>query len=157
VDPWWAIRIFNYSPIFSPPDRTVVQVMADSAWEPWRQLHENKEAYEAEKKRVAAQVLRSLSDVWPGIADQVDMIDVATPYTMWRHTLNREGAYEGFAVTSKVLNAKIYRTLPGLGNFYMAGQWTSPGGGVVPCLLTGRHAAMLLCRQDSRPFKTTMT
>jgi phytoene dehydrogenase-like protein len=157
VERWWPIRIFNYSPNFSPPDRTVVQVMADSAWEPWRQLHEDKEAYEAEKQKVAAQVLSGLSDVWPGIADQVDMTDVATPYTMWRYTLNREGAYEGFAITSKALNTKIYRTLPGLGNFYMAGQWTSPGGGVVPSLMTGRHAVMLLCKEDSKPFKTTMT
>ncbi len=156
VDRWWPIRIFNYSPIFSPSGKTVIQVMADSAWQPWRELHDDTEAYQAEKKAVASQVLDGLSDVWPRIANQVEMINVATPYTFWRYTLNRQGAYEGFAITSKSIRRKIYRTLPGLSNFFMAGQWTSPGGGVVPSLMTGRHAAMLLCKQDSRPFETAL-
>jgi phytoene dehydrogenase-like protein len=156
VDRWWLIRIFNYSPVFAPPGKTVLQVMVDSAWQPWRDLRDDPEAYRAQKKAVAAQVLGNLCDVWPGIADQVEMTDVATPYTFWRHTLNREGAYQGFAITPQTLRGTIRRTLPGLRSFYMAGQWTSPGGGVVPCIMTGRHAVMLLCRQDSRRFETTM-
>jgi hypothetical protein len=44
------------------------------------------------------------------------------------------------------------RTLPGLANFYMAGQWVMPGGGVPPCLYSGRHGVQILCRRDGKPF-----
>jgi phytoene desaturase len=48
----------------------------------------------------------------------------------------------------------VERTLPGLKDFYMAGQWVMPGGGVPSCLYSGRHAVQLLCKQDGRPFST---
>ena len=31
----------------------------------------------------------------------------------------------------------------------MAGQWVVPGGGGIPTLVSGKHAAMLLCRRAS--------
>ena len=49
------------------------------------------------------------------------------------------------------MKAEPLRTLPGLSDFFMAGQWVTPGGGVLPCLYTGRHAVQLLCRRDGRP------
>jgi phytoene dehydrogenase-like protein len=149
---WLPIRIFNYGPVFAPPGKTVIQVMAESAWQPWRDLRDDMQAYRSEKELLATQVLESLSDVWPGIDSRVEMVDVATPYTYWRYTLNRRGAYEGFDITPETINTRIKRTLPGLRNFYMAGQWTIPGGGVVPSLMTGRHAVMLLCNDDAKPF-----
>jgi phytoene dehydrogenase-like protein len=152
VHDWLPIRIFNYGPDFSPPGKTVVQVMAESAWQPWQELRNDRAAYKAEKEILSAQVLESLSDLWPGIDQLVEMADVATPYTYWRYTLNRHGAYEGFDITPESINTKIHRTLPGLANFHMAGQWVSPGGGVVPTLMTGRHAVMLICRDDAKPF-----
>jgi phytoene dehydrogenase-like protein len=153
---WLAVRLFNYSQAFAPPGKTVVQVMIESAWEPWNALRADMQAYRAEKERLAQQVLQKLVKIWPGITDQVEMTDVATPYTYYRYTLNRQGAYEGFAITPAAIRAKIHRTLPGLSNFYMAGQWVSPGGGVIPCLMTGKHAVMLLCHQDGKKFETRM-
>jgi phytoene dehydrogenase-like protein len=43
-----------------------------------------------------------------------------------------EGAFEGFAITDKIFSTTVKRTLPGLDNFFMAGQWVVPGGGVIP-------------------------
>jgi phytoene dehydrogenase-like protein len=155
IDKWLPVRIFNYSPLFSPPGKTVIQVMMESTWQPWRDLREKKEAYKSEKNQLADQVLECLANIWPDLAKQVEVRDVSTPYTFWRYTLNRQGAYEGFAATPQAIRAPIYRSLPRLSNFYMAGQWTSPGGGVVPSLMTGKHAVMLLCQQDSKSFRTT--
>jgi len=45
------------------------------------------------------------------------------------------------------------RTLPGLRRFAMAGQWVMPGGGVPTCLLSGRDAVRILCRQDGVTFR----
>lgn len=153
-DGWLSVRLFNYSPIFAPPGKTVVQIMAETEWQPWLDLRQNMDAYRVAKEKVAAGVLARLDRLWPGLAGQVEMIDVATPYTTWRYTLNHQGAFEGFLPTPKTVWAEVPRTLPGLKNFYMAGQWVMPGGGVAPCLASGRHAAMLLCRDSGQPFRT---
>ena len=150
-----VVRIFNYCPDCAPSGRTLVQVMVESTWQPWKDLWEDKEAYNAEKEKTAALVLESLEDVWPGIKDQVEMTNVATPHTWWRFTRNRQGAFEGFAITNKIFTTQVKRTLPGLENFFMAGQWVVPGGGVIPTLVSGKHAAMLLCRRDAKSFHVT--
>jgi len=156
TDNWLPIRIFNYGDGFSPQGKTVVQVMIMSQWDPWHTLRQNEAAYKKEKEALARQIIESLGHVWPGLEKDVDMTDVATPHTWWRYTLNRKGAFEGFAVTHETVYTKMYRTLPGLDNLFLAGQWNSPGGGVIPSFMTGKHAVMLMCKQAGRKF-TTMT
>jgi phytoene dehydrogenase-like protein len=48
------------------------------------------------------------------------------------------------------------KTLPGLERFYMAGQWVEPGGGLPPAAMSGRNVIRTICRQDKRPFVTTV-
>jgi hypothetical protein len=60
------VRIFNYSSAFAPEGKTVLQVMIESAWDPWCALREDMQAYRAEKKEVEQQVLTSLQKIWPG-------------------------------------------------------------------------------------------
>jgi phytoene desaturase len=146
-------RILNYSDRFAPRGKTVVQVMFDSDWDYWYGLQsENKNAYKKEKSRVAAEVLERLQRHYPGIASQVEVTDVATPYTTWRYTLNHRGSYEGWLMQADNMMEQIERTLPGLSGFFMAGQWVVPGGGVAPSLYSGRHAVQLLCREDRKRF-----
>jgi phytoene desaturase len=149
------VRTFNYSPRFAPPGKTVVQVEMDTDWDFWNELQRDDRArYEAEKQRIASEVLARLAAHYPGISSKVEVTDVATPYTFWRYTLNDKGAWEGWLMTAETLRTSVERTLPGLKDFYMAGQWVMPGGGVPSCLYSGRHAVQLLCKQDGRPFST---
>jgi phytoene dehydrogenase-like protein len=148
-------RIFNYSPHFAPPGKTVVQASLDTEWDYWNDLQRRDRAqYDAAKERIAHQVLQRLERHYPGLSSQVEVTDVVTPYTFWRYTLNHEGAWEGWLMTAKAMRTMVERTLPGLSDFYMAGQWVMPGGGVPSCLYSGRHAIQLLCRQDGKGFQT---
>jgi phytoene dehydrogenase-like protein len=149
------VRIFNYSPRFAPPGKTVVQAEFETGWDYWNDLQrEDRAGYDAEKERVAAQVLERLGAHYPGISSRVEVTDVATPYTFWRYTLNHRGAWEGWLMTPEAIRTTIERTLPGLDNFYMAGQWVMPGGGVPYVLYSGQHAVQLLCHQHGRSFVT---
>ncbi|MHB1033875.1 MAG: phytoene desaturase family protein [Pirellulales bacterium] len=150
-----GLRIMNYTGRFAPPGKTVVQAIFQTTWDWWNDLSRDRAAYRAEKQRVAAEVLRRLEGPYPGISAQVEMSDVATPYTTWRFTLNRQGAYEGWLPTHQAMVTRVEKTLPGLANFYMAGQWVMPGGGVLPCLYSGRHVVQILCHRDRKPFQTT--
>lgn len=148
-----SLRIFNYAPDFAPPGKTVVQAAFETPWSHWSTLAQmNRDAYESEKERVAREVIRRLELHYPGISRQVELIDVATPYTTWHYTRNREGSYRGWLATPDVLVASVKRSLPGLERFFMAGQWVVPGGGVPACLLSGRQAVQLLCHSEGHPF-----
>jgi phytoene dehydrogenase-like protein len=152
--PWLSVRVFNYGESFAPAGKTVVQAAFDSEWAYWNGLRQrDRAAYDGEKQRVAAEVLERLETVLPGLGSDVEVTDVATPYTTWRYTRNREGAYMGWLPTPKAVTSRVARMLPGLRDFYMAGQWVMPGGGVPPCLASGKHAVQLLCRRDRRAFR----
>ena len=38
----------------------------------------------------------------------------------------------------------------------MAGQWVMPGGGVPPCLYSGRHVIQILCKRDENTFTASL-
>ena len=151
------LRIFNYSSKFAPPGKTVIQASFETEWDFWNELQQERPKYDAEKQRVADEVLTRLEVYYPGVSSSVEVTDVAKPYTTWRYTLNHKGAYEGWLPTPKNIMTVIPRALPGLDNFYMAGQWVVPGGGVPPCLYSGRHVVQILCHRDGKPFSTSTT
>ena len=98
-----------------------------------------------------------LDQRFPGLASQVEMHDVATPMTWERYTGNWQSGFDGWLVTTKTFGMRMSKTLPGLENFYMAGQWVEPGGGGVPIVATsGRNVIQIICEQDKKSFVTSI-
>jgi phytoene dehydrogenase-like protein len=114
-----------------------MRVYFASDYEYWKMLRQDPERYEAEKEQIADQVVASLDRRFPGLAARVEMRDVATPITFERYTGNWLGTFLGWRITTKTLRLRMGKTLPGLKNFYMAGQWVEPGGGVPTAALSG--------------------
>jgi len=153
----FAFHIYNDDQTMAPPGKTVVQVILHTDFDWWYDLQEKDRAsYNAEKKRVAKDVLAQLECYLPGITSQVEITDVATPYTFWRYTRNYRGAFEGWLLAPETMGTSMEKTLPGLSNFYMAGQWVEPGGGIPTALFSGRNLIKRLCDQDGKQFSTTM-
>ena len=46
------------------------------------------------------------------------------------------------------------KTLPGPGNFYMAGQRVEPGGRLPTVAVSGRNAIQLICSKEQLTFRT---
>ena len=151
----FPIRIFNYGAGFAPAGRTVFQVLLITDWNFWNDMINDRPRYQTEKKRVCDEILARLEPHYPGITSQVELLDMATPHTTWRFTLNHEGAFMGWSPTPQALRTPFKKTLPGLDDFYMAGQWVMPGGGIPPCLYSGRHVIQILCKRDGKKFATT--
>lgn len=84
------------------------------------------------------------------------MIDVATPMTWVRFTGNWRGAYEGWYTTTETFMLQMSKILPGLANFFMAGQWVNPGGGQPTAVVSGRHTIQMICKNDKKRFVTSM-
>jgi len=149
------VHIFNFDPSLAPTGKTLLTVMLDSDYEYWKKLKQNPERYKAEKERIADVVVTSLDRRFPGLAAQVEMRDVATPMTFERYTGNWQGTFEGWLITTKNVNMRMCKTLPRLANFYMAGQWVMPGGGLPSGIMTGRYVIQIICKKDKKKFITS--
>lgn len=150
------LHVYNFDPTLAPEGKTVIKFMINTEYEPWDDLYKNAEAYKAEKERLAGELLAILEKRFPGISDQVEMIDVATPMTWVRYTGNWKGSYEGWMEISMGFGKRMDKTLPGLDGFYMAGQWVEPGGGLPPAAQSGRNVIQIICKKDKRRFATTV-
>jgi len=145
------VFIYNFDPTLARPGKTLLTVYYNTDYDYWRQLRQDLPRYNSEKERIARDVIAGLELRFPGISEQVEMRSVATPVTWERYTGNWRGAYEGWMFGA---SDNVSKTLPGLDNFYMAGQWVNPGGGMPPAVMSGNHTIQFICHKDTKKFVT---
>ncbi len=146
-------RVFNYSPHFAVAGKTSIVASIETDYEFWRDLRKNdRDAYRKAKQELSDAILQKLENYLPGLTESLEVTDTSSPETFVRYTSNYRGAYEGFLPNPENIFKVVERTLPGLKDFYMAGQWVMPGGGIPPSLLSGRHAVQLFCHDHEIPF-----
>ena len=66
------------------------------------------------------------------------------------------GLAAGRYAQMKLMLLGMSKTLPGLKNFYMAGQWVEPGGSVPLAAQSARNVIQLICHADGREFTTSI-
>jgi phytoene dehydrogenase-like protein len=155
-----STRHFCYDPTMAPAGKSAITVMFVSDHAYWKELAEDPERYEAEKKDIAIKVIEQLEQHYPGITDQVEAVDVATPLTYERYTGNWQGSMEGWMITTETMGMSfgkgMDKTLPGLENLYMIGQWVEPGGGLPPAATSARKVIGMICKRDDKEFKASL-
>jgi phytoene dehydrogenase-like protein len=147
-----SVTVYNFDRSLAPAGKTLAIVSISADYDRWKALREDPVRYRAEKELAAERVIDALEQRIPGIRAKVEMRDVATPVTWERYTGNWRGSYEGWLPSGQSLGKSMSKTLPGLSDFYMVGQWVSPGGGLPPAVSTGRHVVQILCKNDGRRF-----
>lgn len=150
--PYMIIHVFAYDTTLAPEGKTPVIVRFFTDFDYWQKLYADKKAYKAEKEKLANDVIRALSDIYPGIESDIEVTDVATPPTYVRYTGNWKGATMSWLPTTSNFGKSLPKVLPGLKSFYMAGQWLVPGGGVPNAFKTGREAVQHMCKADKKKF-----
>ena len=152
------VHVFNHDPSMAPEGKTTIIVMMYGDYDYWKNLAQGTKAYNEAKKAVGTAIAGLLEEKFPGIAEKIEMIDVATPVTFERYTGNWKGSFEGWQITpenSGTLMKKMPQTLPGLKNFYMCGQWVEPGGGLPTGVMSGRRLIKAVCKEDKKKFRVT--
>ncbi|MHC4259478.1 MAG: phytoene desaturase family protein [Planctomycetota bacterium] len=151
-----GVRIFNCDPTLSPEGKTLITIVFPTAdykyWQNFR--NDDIERYRSEKDRIGKEVIEALDKKLGDIESNVDVIDVSTPATVIRYTNNWKGSFEGWILTPKIGMKQMAKVLPGLDNFYMAGQWVEPGGGLPAALMSGRNVTQIICKRDRKKFVT---
>ena len=149
-----SYRCFYFDPTFAPAGKTALTCFLPTYdWEHWTHLREREpERYRAEKARIAELVVDILERTHPGLRSSIEVTDVSTPATVVRFTGNWRGSMEGWLPTPEIGLRPLPNRLPGLANFFMAGQWIMPGGGLPGGLMSARAAVRDLCAEDRVPF-----
>jgi phytoene dehydrogenase-like protein len=150
-------HIYNHDPSMAPEGSTAITVMLDTNHDYWKELAENRQIYLEKKDEISKQVIAALGERFPGLPDQVEAVDVATPMTFIRYTGNWKGSFEGWLITPEnagVVMKPMAQDLPGLGNFYLCGQWVEPGGGLPTAIMSARRLFKTICKKEGRKFRS---
>lgn len=150
------VRSYSFDPTMAAQGKTTLVVQFTTDYDFWHKLRQEPHQYRAEKEAIVQAVIAGLEERFPGITEQVEMTDIATPITWERYTGNWRGSYEGWMFDSDFsLMSSMRKTLPGLKNFYMAGQWVNPGGGIPTAVMSGNHTIQMICRKDNKKFTSS--
>jgi phytoene dehydrogenase-like protein len=123
----------------------------------WQRIYGRK-LYDTEQTQVSDIVIDYLEKIYPGIRQQIEVVDVATPLSYERYTGNWQGSSCGWLLTPKTMMMMIQgmsKTLPRLKRLVMAGQWVEPGGSVPVVAMSGRNAIQMICHEDGKSFVTS--
>lgn len=150
------VRKMDFDPAIAPPGKTVLSTMIPTRnFAYWQGLRESdREKYGYEKQRILHYFIDTLEQKYGNIREHIEETDVSTPATIYRYTGNWQGSYEGWLLVPGMGFGSLKKTLPGLRNFYMAGQWVEPGGGLPTALMSGRMVSQLICHREGKSFKT---
>jgi phytoene dehydrogenase-like protein len=149
------VEPFGFDPSLAPAGKTVLKVVMATSYAYWRDLRRTPSLYLDEKHRVAEAVIGLLNARFPHLREKIEVVDVATPMTTEHFTGNGHGYRAPISAMALALftGRRLSQTLPGLGHFYMVGQWAGVGGVPVVAAM-GRDVVHDICRQDGRIFTT---
>jgi phytoene dehydrogenase-like protein len=145
------VHIYNQDPTLAPEGKTSVTIMLESDYNYWKNLSEDRTLYLKKKEEIVTRVIGLLEQRFPGITEQVEVTDVATPLTFERYTGNWKGSFEGWLITPEnayTMTRPMPQTVAGLKNFYMCGQWVEPGGGLPTAIISAHRLFKAICRED---------
>lgn len=151
-----GIRVYSYDKTLIKNGKTaltsfVFQTPEQSDY--WKKLYADKEAYTAEKKRVAGEIMVRILKRFPELNGRIKLIDVATPVTYERCCGAYKGSWMAFMATPRSKMAQGHNgKIEGIENFQLSGQWVySPGG--LPCaLVTGKFAVQRICSNEKMNY-----
>ncbi len=146
----YSVMNYSFDTTMAPEGKTTIVLRYDSPWKLWEKM--DAKEYKGEKLLIQKDATAYLEKVYPGISEFIEVIDVATPKTDVSYTGVKDGAYEGFMPSKTNMMKSLKMQLPKLQNFYMAGQWLFPGGGLPPSAQTGKWAVQLICKKEKQEF-----
>jgi phytoene dehydrogenase-like protein len=149
-----GVKHYCFDPSLAPAGKSVIETMLPTKYSYWQHIY-GRRLYDTEQDQVADVIAGFLDKLYPGIQSQIEVIDVATPLSYERYTGNWMGSTCGWLLTKQTMRMMIEgmgKTLPGLSQFYLAGQWVEPGGSVPIAAMSGRNVIQLVCAADGQEF-----
>lgn len=151
-----VLKHYMYEESFAPKGKCVMQVMLvqdESDFDFWENLYNNsREKYKEEKNRVAEAVRINVEKHFPELKEQLETVEILTPYSFHKWTGAYKGSYMSFITTKYIKPEKHHGRVPGIKNIYLAGQWVNPPGGLPNALTSGKFAVQRICKDHKIKF-----
>jgi len=148
----FSLRSFDFDASAAPKDGSSVIAMLVAPCDYWQKLRlKSKDDYDKRKQQLAVDLASAIDHRIPGFKEAIDVVDVATPATFVRLANLYRGSFEGFAPIPSSLKTNVHRTIPGVKNFCLCGQWLTIGGGICSAVSDGKKAADFIRKKLGRP------
>lgn len=149
------VTIYNFDPSLASEGKTCIRVILHTHnFEYWNKLKSSdKNKYHQEKNRIGNTIIEILDKHLGNIKNNLEIMDISTPVTFSRYTHNWNGSIQGWEWLPGLIPEHIKNDLPGLKRFWMTGQWTMPGGGVVGVFINARDLARIICAKNGIKFR----
>jgi phytoene dehydrogenase-like protein len=154
-----GVKNYCFDPGLAPVGKSVIEMILRTNYAYWQNIYGHR-LYDTEQTQVSDLFIDFLETIYPGIKGEIEAVDEATPLSYERYTNNWQGSTSGFLMTKQTTPMSVMgvrKTLPGLKNFFMAGQWVEPGGSVSLAAASGRNAIQLVCHADGKQFASPAT
>ncbi|MEI6795264.1 MAG: NAD(P)/FAD-dependent oxidoreductase [Methanomassiliicoccales archaeon] len=155
--PFLNIEVFGPVTRMAPEGKGVIKVILDSNYDFWSQMARDPELYQQKKDEVAEVVLGKLERRFPGLREQIEVVDVSTLLTAERFTGNYHGLqpWDTKRAALDLMRNGLNRTIPGVEGLYCVGQWAEGMVGINTAALSGRRLVQTLCKQAGKKFVTS--
>lgn len=150
------IEHFSLDPCIVPAGKSVIKVYIKSDFDYWEHLHRTHRR--AKKQQVVEGVIEQLEKRFPGLKQQIEVVDIVTPTTSGRFTDEWHGLQprQPERVSPQVILKGMSRTLPGLRNLYVVSHQAGVMSSLPMAAAAGHNLVKDLCRRDRRPFMTSV-
>ncbi len=150
------LQVFGYDPSMAPSGKGVIKVELTTKPSYFSRFENGQAAYQAEKERIAEQVITLLEKHFPGLRGDIEVIDVATLRT-WERFMNGTFGFNNrpnreLSILGDVFGLVTRDTLPGLKNFYLTGQWATNAGALIMNAKSGKTVVEKICKQVGVKF-----
>lgn len=125
-----------YEPRLAPPGGHVLVVQKVLEMD-----YDAVDDWSAHKAAVEQSIMRDLQRLIPGIDSKVAVKLSASAQTSFRFTRNYQGAMLGWEMSPEQLGDGRPAIQTPVENLCLAGQWTRPGGGITPVVVSAMQAA----------------
>ncbi len=156
------LQIYGFDTSMAAAGKGVIKIELIMKPSHFHDMYPDKAGYDAEKNRIADQVITLLEKQFPNLRNDIEEIDVVTLQT-WERYMRGDQGFNNFPnkhreltdirnVIEMIFGIGRTNTLPGLKNFYLTGQWVTSMGSLFTNAASGRDAVKSICKQSGVRF-----
>ncbi|MDD5005582.1 MAG: NAD(P)/FAD-dependent oxidoreductase [Candidatus Omnitrophica bacterium] len=141
------ISLHNYSNEFKKGSMVILTIAPYKSCKFW----------DKNKDSISERIVSLANKLIPGLLSSIELQICATPITLSKYTLNREGAFAGWLPILSQTKADLLPQKTSIDRLYIVGQWCTssylPSGGIANVALTGRRVARWIIEDSNRIWK----
>lgn len=150
---YMGLRMYDYDDTLFSKDKRVIQcnILQDTEdYEYWNSIYDDKERYNAEKQRIADDVMERICEQYPQLQNRLVLLCTYSPVTFTKWCGAYKGSYMSFFQMKGYKSLTAKNTVKGLSNLFIGSQWLTTGGGLPTAVTCGKFAAEKMIKTNRK-------